>query len=398
MFRSNYTSDGCTSSDDDCDFKLFAKMKQMDSNSTALWNTIVEKVLTGAVTTNDSRELMNLLKKLCPHDLRERMTVKGFKSARSNFFQLFKNYKKNLFLPNTSTTEAQKQYDWSRAMHYACIIEMMTRQNEFYCDLSTSEASLATLYNSSLKHPRDGIFDNLTAKELKYLQIFRDCMRVALTVIPANQNKGALLNACSILEGSGERYETGGEPSEKTRRRVFIFEHFSGTKPEKREERKPGSTKKPYVSKKASKRKSDDEYSSCSSKESTSSSCGLTQATKDMHIASTPTKRRRVVVKKQKDFSDTQSVSSVSSDESDCVSPCDQLMWPENDEGEGALDDLIFDSNHSFFTAELEQLSVEEMKASLAPPVVNFSPATDYVVDELNSLEMDLSEFDDYIY
>ena len=67
--------------------------------------------------------------------------------------------------------------------------------------------------------------DEIDCLELQYLLKFRNMMKIALEIIPPKRNKRILLNICSMLEGSGRMYTTGGTQSKATTRRALIFEH-----------------------------------------------------------------------------------------------------------------------------------------------------------------------------
>ena len=54
---------------------------------------------------------------------------------------------------------------------------------------------------------------------------FNNYLRIALTILPANNHKGLLLDICGRLEGlSPTKYITGGGMSVRTERRVTIYE------------------------------------------------------------------------------------------------------------------------------------------------------------------------------
>ena len=69
--------------------------------------------------------------------------------------------------------------------------------------------------------------DNLDSAELKYLLVYRNMMKIALEIIPSKGHKALLMNICSILEGSGQTYSTGGTQSKATSRRVLIYQQES---------------------------------------------------------------------------------------------------------------------------------------------------------------------------
>lgn len=81
--------------------------------------------------------------------------------------------------------------------------------------------------------------------EGKFLLSFRNMMKKALQVIPAKRNKHLLVTICSLLEGSGRLYVTGGTQSVATSRRLQIYEHESGEQKRRRPERMRTAPKKP---------------------------------------------------------------------------------------------------------------------------------------------------------
>lgn len=80
--------------------------------------------------------------------------------------------------------------------------------------------------------------------EIQYILNFRNMLKIALQVIPANRNKMLLINICSALEGSGRVYVTGGTQSVATSRRMQIYEHESGLQKRRRPERRQEVAKK----------------------------------------------------------------------------------------------------------------------------------------------------------
>lgn len=83
-------------------------------------------------------------------------------------------------------------------------------------------------------------FDSVESqKELEALCLFRNNMKIALTIIPPKQNKRLLLDICTLLEGQGKCYITGGAQVPATARRVKIYEQESNLKPQSRAPRKP---------------------------------------------------------------------------------------------------------------------------------------------------------------
>lgn len=92
---------------------------------------------------------------------------------------------------------------------------------EYMIDMLTTEVELLEEYPSFTDPEID-------STELTYLLAYRNMMRISLDVIPSKGNKALLMRICSILEGSGRTYSTGGTQSNATTRRVFIYELESG--------------------------------------------------------------------------------------------------------------------------------------------------------------------------
>mmetsp|Transcript_11485 Transcript_11485/g.15814 ORF Transcript_11485/g.15814 Transcript_11485/m.15814 type:complete len:316 (+) Transcript_11485:73-1020(+) len=86
--------------------------------------------------------------------------------------------------------------------------------------------------------------DSMDENEIQYIVNFRNMLKIALQVIPANRNKMLLINICSVLEGSGRVYVTGGTQSMATSRRMQIYEHESGLQKRRRPERRLEVSKK----------------------------------------------------------------------------------------------------------------------------------------------------------
>ena len=63
--------------------------------------------------------------------------------------------------------------------------------------------------------------------ELSYLLAFRYMMKIALRVIPANENKTLIISICATLEGSGREYSEESGDFLAFVRRLKIFEHES---------------------------------------------------------------------------------------------------------------------------------------------------------------------------
>jgi len=105
-----------------------------------------------------------------------------------------------------------------------------------YLYLTDNDASLFTSSNLLEMYP--GFECVESQAELEALRLFRNNMKVALYIIPAKQNKRLLLDICTLLEGQGKSYVTGGAQVPATARRVSIYEHESNVKPQTRAPRK----------------------------------------------------------------------------------------------------------------------------------------------------------------
>lgn len=62
------------------------------------------------------------------------------------------------------------------------------------------------------------------AKEVKYLQEFQRMVSVAIQLIPPHRNKMLIMTICTLLEGSGRNYITGGTQSVASALRMKIFD------------------------------------------------------------------------------------------------------------------------------------------------------------------------------
>jgi len=79
-------------------------------------------------------------------------------------------------------------------------------------------------------------FNDEGSQELDWLLRFRNMLRIALLVIPAQNHKSCLIRIAACLEGSQKEYITGGGSKPAVRRREIIFERESGITPVKRPE------------------------------------------------------------------------------------------------------------------------------------------------------------------
>ena len=86
-------------------------------------------------------------------------------------------------------------------------------------------------------------------QELEWLLRFRNMLRIALLVIPAENHKSCLIRIAASLEGSRKEYITGGGRKPAVQRREIIFERESGISPVKR----PEGRKRPVRSENGSK-------------------------------------------------------------------------------------------------------------------------------------------------
>jgi len=85
-------------------------------------------------------------------------------------------------------------------------------------------------------------FRDESVEELCLLLKFRNMLKIALQVIPAENHKNCLLKIAARLEGSRKEYITGGGSKPAVRRRELVFTRESGISPVKRPE---GGRKKP---------------------------------------------------------------------------------------------------------------------------------------------------------
>jgi len=92
-------------------------------------------------------------------------------------------------------------------------------------------------------------FKDEGTQELEWLLRFRNMLRIALLVIPAENHKSCLIRVAASLEGSQKEYITGGGRKPAVQRREIIFERESGITPVKR----PEGRKRPVRSENGSK-------------------------------------------------------------------------------------------------------------------------------------------------
>ena len=145
-------------------------------------------------------------------------TTEGAKEVISSYF--------NKNIPNAQDNIIQPFH--VEVIFKAAIVYCLSLRQEYVFDKFNTVEELLSDY-PSFSDCED--FDSL---ELEYLVEFRNMMKVALDIIPGRCNKRLLLSICTILEGSGRSYATGGTQSLATSRRVLIYEQESGIKPRKR--------------------------------------------------------------------------------------------------------------------------------------------------------------------
>lgn len=101
-----------------------------------------------------------------------------------------------------------------------------------------AEAHFMNMEQLLEKYPQ---FRDEDDREKELLLRFRNMMALALTIIPAANNKEKLMDIVGRLEGAGRRYITGGGATQSTKRRAEIFQEESDLKPVQRgsRQRKP---------------------------------------------------------------------------------------------------------------------------------------------------------------
>ena len=130
------------------------------------------------------------------------------------------------------TTEQKLVWAQIRIIFKACYIMI----------LSTSDGSRPMMWTdipTLLMHYPE--FHDENVEELCLLLKFRNMLKIALQVIPAENHKNCLLRIAARLEGSRKEYITGGGSKPAVRRRELVFTRESGIIPVKR----PEGRKKP---------------------------------------------------------------------------------------------------------------------------------------------------------
>lgn len=155
-----------------------------------------------------------------------------------------KNFNKKLF-----RTKREKAFIFSVevVLKSAIVFHISKTRLNIHDDIDTVDELLAEYNEYTIFNP--SVMDET---EMQYLLNFRNMMKVALQIIPAKRNKMLLISICSVLEGSGKIYVTGGTQSISTSRRMCIFEHESGIQKRRRPERKVVPTEKKRSRKKSS--------------------------------------------------------------------------------------------------------------------------------------------------
>ena len=119
----------------------------------------------------------------------------------------------------------------------AIIVYYLSLLDENVSELFNTIEELIAEYPSFCPENRLGV------DELRFLLMYRNMMVIALTIIPAKENKHTLMSICSLLEGSGRSYPTEGNLSGATLRRVMIYELESNCFSVKRPRKKCPKTK-----------------------------------------------------------------------------------------------------------------------------------------------------------
>ena len=156
----------------------------------------------GAISQED---LTRILGAICYDP--DKMDVEGTNRIIKNYFNL------KLF---TTKEEKLKLFN-IEVIIKAAIVYYLSMRPEYVFEKLTTVEELIEEYPQFL-------CEKIDMEELELLLTFRNMLEIALEVIPARRNKGLLMSICSILEGSGKTYTTGGTQSGSTSRRLLIFD------------------------------------------------------------------------------------------------------------------------------------------------------------------------------
>ena len=122
--------------------------------------------------------------------------------------------------------EQRKQLTKSKRAHIvkaaftAAIVRYVVQQRRYVLP-SPEELKRYTFYDS-------GDLVIIEREEVLHLLGFIRILKVMLSLgLNGEQNKHLFLNVCSILEGSGKFYATGGAPSKATKRREIIYQDIA---------------------------------------------------------------------------------------------------------------------------------------------------------------------------
>jgi len=126
-------------------------------------------------------------------------------------------------------TSTEQKLVWAqiRVIFKACYILILSFQDYPRSLMLPDVASLLRCYPE---------FHDEGSQELDWLLRFRNMLRIALLVIPAENHKSCLIKIAARLEGSQKEYITGGGSKPAVQRREIIFERESGVTPVKRPE------------------------------------------------------------------------------------------------------------------------------------------------------------------
>jgi len=184
---------------------------------------------------------------ICPRAVRRVLGPKLYEiiystcSSNSISILSLKNLMKENFNRKLFTSKKEKEFMFNVEVTLkAAIVYYLSLQNEQGCNAFNSTDDLLQEY---------GLYPmfasaSMDETEIQYILNFRNMLKFALQVIPANRNKMLLINICSVLEGSGRVYVTGGTQSVATSRRMQIYEHESGLQKRRRPERRQEEVKK----------------------------------------------------------------------------------------------------------------------------------------------------------
>lgn len=106
------------------------------------------------------------------------------------------------------------------------------------CLDSSAELEIHKIPDISSLLERYPDFKSFDSKELSYLLIFTNSMRILAMLVNAKLHKGLLMIVCARVEGQGKTYITGSGQKRETQMRVLVYEKECGVLPIPRPPRK----------------------------------------------------------------------------------------------------------------------------------------------------------------